>query len=141
MEVVPYLFFEGCCEQAIEFYKAELGAEVLMLMRYREAPPHDGPSHLPPGSENKIMHASLKIGATAVDASDGMCTGHQNFQGFSLALRAPDIATAERMFGALAEGGQVRQPMVETFFSPRFGMVADKFGLGWIVLVHVEPGK
>lgn len=137
MNVSPYLFFEGCCEQAIEFYKAELGAEVLMLMRYGEAPPHEGPSRLPPGSDSKIMHAGFKIGETEINASDGMCSGQPNFQGFSLSLRVANVATAERLFAGLAEGGQVRQPLTETFFAPRFGMVADKFGLGWMVLVQV----
>ena len=107
-----------------------------MLMRYSEAPPHDGPSRLPPDSGHKIMHASLKIGDTEINASDGMCTGNQSFHGFSLSLRAPDAATAETLFGALSAGGKVHQPMMETFFSPRFGMLADKFGLGWIVLVQ-----
>jgi PhnB protein len=136
MHVSPYLFFEGSCEAAIEFYKQALGAEVLMLMRYNEAPPHDGPSRLPPGSDSKIMHATLKIGPTEINASDGMCSGHVTFQGISLSLRAPDVESAERLFEALAVGGQIRQPMMETFFSPRFGMVADKFGVGWMVMVQ-----
>lgn len=137
MDVSPYLFFNGCCEEAISFYETALGAELTIMMRYSEAPPHDGPSMLPPGSESKIMHAALKLGSTEFSASDGLCQGKPSFDGFSMSLRVADIATAERLFGALADGGQVRQPLTETFFAPRFGMVADKFGLGWIVLVQV----
>ena len=132
MIVQPYLFFEGRCEEAIEFYKKALGAEVTMLMRYKESPE---PAQAPAGSDNKIMHAAFRIGETTVMASDGYCKGKPNFQGFSLSITAPDVARADKMFAALAEGGQVQQPLTKTFFSPRFGMVADRFGLGWMILV------
>jgi PhnB protein len=132
MIVQPYLFFEGRCEEAIEFYKKALGAEVTMLMRYKESPE---PAQAPPGSDNKIMHAAFRIGETTVMASDGYCKGKPSFQGFSLSITAPDVARADKMFAALAEGGQVQQPLTKTFFSPRFGMVADRFGLGWMILV------
>ena len=138
MMLAPYLFFDGHCEAAIDFYKIALGAEVEALMRFRDAPPQDGPSRLPPGSEDKIMHACLKIGSAQFMVSDGMCTGDgkPRFDGFSLSLTVPDVPTAERLFGALAADGEVRQPLGQTFFAPSFGMVADKFGVGWIVVAQ-----
>jgi PhnB protein len=132
MQVQSYLFFNGRCEEAIEFYKKTLGAKVEMLMRFKEAP---GNHKCTPGTEEKVMHASLRIGDTRVMASDGMAQGKPEFKGFSLSLDAKDKTEAERLFGALSAGGQVHQPLVETFFSPSFGMVADKFGVGWMVLV------
>jgi PhnB protein len=135
MQVQPYLFFDGRTEEAIEFYRKTLGAEVQMLMRFKDAPE---PGHTPPGAENKVMHSSLRIGDTTVMASDGHCQGKPSFQGFSLSLSVPDVAEAERVFNALAEGGQVTQPLIETFFSPRFGMVADRFGVPWMVVVATQ---
>lgn len=134
MEVQPYLFFEGRCEEAIEFYRSTLGAEVTMIMRYSESPEPPGPGMIPPGSENKVMHASFRIGDTTVMASDGMCSGKPGFQGFSLSISAKDDGEAERLFAALAEGGQVQMPLGKTFFSSSFGMVADRFGVGWMVV-------
>ena len=133
MQVQPYLFFDGRCEEAVEFYRGALGAEVQMLMRYKESPE---PEHLPPGTQpDKVMHCCLRIGDASVMASDGMCQGQPSFQGFALSLTASDEAEAERLFGALADGGQVRMPLAKTFFSPRFGMVADRFGVPWMVIV------
>jgi PhnB protein len=135
MQIQPYLFFDGRCEEAISFYRSALGAEVTMLMRFKDSPePHEN-SIVPPGSEDKVMHASLRIGDTTVLASDGQCVGQPNFQGFSLSLTVTDEAEANRLFAALADGGQVRMPLTKTFFSPRFGMLADRFGVGWIVYV------
>lgn len=136
MQVTPYLFFDGRCEEAIEFYKRALGAEVGMMMRNKESPDPHPPGMLPPGSENKIMHASLRIGDTMVMASDGHAKGNPKFEGFSLSLNAKNEAEAERLFAALSEGGQVRLPLSKTFFSPRFGMLADKFGMGWMIIVE-----
>jgi len=133
MQVQPYLFFDGRCEEALEFYKKTLGAKVEMLMRFKEAP---GDHKCSPGTEEKVMHSCLRIGETAVMASDGMAQGKPEFKGFSLTINAKDKAEADRLFGALSDGGQVHQPLVETFFSPRFGMVADKFGVGWMVMVE-----
>ena len=133
MQVQSYLFFNGRCEEAIEFYKTTLGAKVEMLMRFKEAP---GDHKCSPGTEEKVMHSCLRIGETAVMASDGMAQGKPEFKGFSLTINAKDKAEADRLFGALSDGGQVHQPLVETFFSPRFGMVADKFGVGWMVMVE-----
>jgi len=135
MPIEPYLFFNGCCEEAVEFYKKALGAEVLMMMRVKDSPEPHPPGMLPPGSENKIMHVSLRVGDATVMASDGRCTGQTNFQGFSLSLTAADEADAKRKFAALAEGGQVHMPLGKTFWSPCFGMVADRFGVGWMVTV------
>jgi len=135
MRVETYLFFDGRCEEAIEFYKKVLGAEVTMLMRFKDSPEPPQPGMIPPGSENKIMHVSFRVGDTTVMASDGRCTGQANFQGFSLSLTVANEAEADRKFAALAEGGQVQMPMAKTFRSPRFGMVTDRFGLGWMVSV------
>ena len=137
MQTQPYLFFEGRAEEAIEFYKAALGAKVEMMMRYKDAPePPDPEKCTPmPGSGDKVMHACLQIGETAVMLSDGMCQGQTEFKGFALSIRAKDVSEAERFFTALADGGQVRMPLDRTFFSPQFGMVADRFGALWMVLV------
>lgn len=133
MPVQPYLFFNGCCEEAIEFYKQALGAEVMMQLRFKQAPDQ---SMIQPGNAEKIMHARLRIGDAIVLVSDGMCGGETKFDGFSLSLTVADVDEAERRFNALAAGGQVRMPLDKTFFSPRFGMVADKFGVGWMVYVE-----
>jgi PhnB protein len=135
MQVQPYLFFDGRCEEAIEFYKGALGARVEMLMRFRESPDPPPPGMVPPGSEDKVMHACLRIGDTAVMVSDGRCQGRPSFSGFSLSLTARDEADADRLFAALAEGGEVQMPLGKTFFSPRFGIVADRFGVSWMVIV------
>ena len=135
MQLQPYLFFDGRCEEAIEFYRQTLGAEVNMMMRFKDSPEPHQPGMLPPGAENKIMHASIRIGESTVMVSDGRCTGKPNFQGFSLTLIAKDEAEAERLFAALGQGGQVQMPLTKTFFSPRFGMVADRFGVSWMVYV------
>jgi PhnB protein len=135
MSIQPYLFFEGRCEEALEFYRGALGAEVTMLMRNKEAPEQPPPGMLPPGSENKVMHATFRVGDATVMASDGGCSGKPAFNGFSLSLTVRDEAEAKRRFDALAAGGQVRMPLGKTFFSPSFGMVADRFGVGWMVYV------
>jgi len=135
VQVQPYLFFDGRCEEAVEFYRHALGAKVSMLMRFKDNPEPPQPGMCPPGSDEKIMHCSFNIGDTMVMASDGRCTGQPNFRGFSLSLNAPDEAEAERLFDTLADGGQVQMPMTKTFFSPRFGMVADRFGVSWMVIV------
>ncbi|MFH0350451.1 MAG: VOC family protein [Chromatiales bacterium] len=135
MLVQPYLFFDGRCEDAIEFYRKALDAEVEMLMRFKDSPEPPQPGMVPPGSENKVMHASFRIGDTSVMASDGYCTGKPSFQGFTLSLTVGDEAEAERYFNVLADGGKVNMPLAKTFFSPSFGMVADRFGVSWMVLV------
>ena len=126
MLVQPYLFFDGRCEEAIEFYRQTLGAEVTMLMRFKDSPEPPQPGMVPPGAEDKVMHANLRIGDSTVMASDGRCLGQPAFQGFALSLTAADDADAERLFAALADGGQGQMPMSKTFFSSRFGMVADR---------------
>ena len=134
MKVQPYLFFDGRCEEAIDFYKKALGAEVLMMMRFNESPDPPPPGMVAPGSENKIMHACMRIGETEVMASDGRAMGKPEFKGVTLSLSASSEAEADRLFNALAEGGQVQMPIGKTFFSPRFGMVADRFGVSWMVV-------
>ena len=133
MQVQPYLFFDGRAEEAINFYRSKLGAQVEMLMRFKESPDQ---SHVPPGGADKVMHSCLKIGDTAVMASDGHCQNKPSFQGFSLSLTARDEADAKRLFTALSDGGQVQMPLAKTFFSPAFGMVADRFGVSWMVVVQ-----
>ena len=133
MLVQPYLDFDGRCEEAIEFYKQALGAEVQFLMRNKEAPEQPPPGMLAPGSENKIMHSSLRIGDSIVLATDGGCRGKANFSGITLSLTVASEAEADRRFAALADGGQVQMPLTKTFFSPKFGMLADRFGVAWMV--------
>ena len=134
--VQPYLFFNGRCEEAIEFYRKALGAEVEMLMRFKDSPEPPPPGAVTAGSENKIMHASLRIGQTTVMASDGCCSGETaSFQGFSLSLSVSNEAEADRAFAALAQGGKVEMPLTKTFWSPRFGMLQDRFGIGWMINV------
>jgi PhnB protein len=135
MRVEPYLFFNGRCEEAVEFYKKALGAEVAMLMRFKDSPEPHAPGMLPPGSENKVMHVSFRVGDTTVMASDGFCKGQTDFQGLSLSLTVSNETEADRVFAALADGGHVQMPLNKTFWSPRFGMVTDRFGLGWMVTV------
>jgi len=135
----PYLFFNGRCEEAIDFYRQAVGAQVNMLMRYKDSPEPPPPGQMPPGTENKIMHGEIRIGESVLMLSDGHCTGQLAFEGFSLAISAADLASAEKIFGALSAGGQVRMPMTKTFFSPGFGMLADKFGVGWMVMVASAP--
>jgi PhnB protein len=132
MKVEPYLFFDGRCEEAIEFYRKALGAEVTMLSRFKESP---DPGMCKPDTLEKVMHASLRIGSTTVMVSDGRCEGQPAFQGFSLSLSLTDEAEAERLFAALSDGGQVHMPLAKTFFSPCFGMVADRFGVSWMLIV------
>jgi PhnB protein len=135
MQVQAYLFFDGRCEEAVEFYKNALGAKVEMLMRFKEAPDPPPPGMVPPGFENKVMHTSLRIGETVVMASDGCTEGNPSFKGFSLSLAVEKAADADRLFAALADGGQVQMPLGKTFWSPRFGMVTDRFGMGWMINV------
>jgi PhnB protein len=136
VQVQPYLFFEGRCEEAIEFYRKALDAKVDVVMRYKEAPPAPG-MKMPP---DKVMHAAFKVGETQVLASDGNCSGKPSFQGISLTVSARDDAHAKRVFSALAEGGKVTQPLTKTFFSSNFGMLNDKFGVGWMVVAPQEGG-
>ena len=133
MQVQPYLFFEGRCDEALEFYRGALGAELAMLMRYKDCP---DPGMRQPGTGDKVMHASFRIGDTTLFASDGHCSGRANFQGFSLSLSPASVAEAERLFTALAAGGKVQMPLAKTFFASSFGMVADRFGVLWMIIVE-----
>jgi PhnB protein len=136
--IEPYLFFEGRCEEALEFYRKALDAEVTALMRYKDSP---DPSQCGPVPLEKVMHASFRVGKSQVMASDGRCEGGPKFLGFGLTLAVDTEAEADKRFGALTEGGQVLMPLGATFFSPKFGMVVDKFGITWMVIVaHEQTG-
>lgn len=139
MQVQPYLSFEGRAEEALDFYAKAIGAKVGVKMHFNEAPPMDASGKgcadmgaMPPG--DKIMHSEFKVGDSLIMATDGMCSGKANFTGISLALQAKDDAEAKKIFDALSQGGQVQQPLIKTFFASSFGMVADKFGVGWMVV-------
>ena len=139
MQVQSYLMFNGRTEEALEFYKKAIGAQVEMMMRFKDAPE----GQCAPGTENKIMHSSFKVGDTVLMASDGMCSGEPKteFKGISLTLNPKTEVECERLFNALADGGQVFQPLIKTFFSPKFGVVTDKFGVNWMVLVEQEAAS
>jgi PhnB protein len=137
MQLQPYVFFNGRCEEAIEFYRGAIGAEVSMMMRFKDCPDPAQAAMITPGTENKVMHACLKIGDTSVMASDGRCTGETAFQGFALTITASDDDEARRLFAALGEGGTLQMPMNKTFFASSFGMLADRFGVTWMVIVPV----
>lgn len=136
--VQPYLFFEGSCEAALNFYKEKLGAEILALMRYKDSPEPGGCGDMPAPPPDKVMHASFRIGETVLMGSDGQCSGKPSFGGFALSLTVKDIPASERTFAALSDGGQVVMPLAKTFWSPSFGMVTDRFGLMWMVMVLDE---
>ena len=139
LSIEPYLFFNGRCEEAIGFYRKALGAEVEMMMRNNESSEPQAPGTVPPGFENKILHASFRIGQTRVMASDGYSPEKAGFQGFSLSISAPNKGEADRVFAALTDGGQVKLPLTKTFFSPAFGMLEDRFGVGW--MINVAPSE
>lgn len=132
--IQPYLFFGGRCEEAIAFYKKTLGAEVEMVMKFKDSPEPMPADKMKPGFENKVMHASFRVGDSTIMASDG-CDEATKFSGFSLSITVADAAAADRTFNALAAGGQVTMPLAKTFWSPKFGMLTDKFGIGWMVSV------
>jgi PhnB protein len=133
--IQPYLFFNGSCEQAVKFYCKALGAQVQFTMRYKESPEPLPPRRVPKGFQNKIMHTSFRVGQTTVMAADGCSADKADFQGFTLSLSVPGKAEAKRAFTALAKGGKVQMPLAKTFWSPCFGMVEDRFGIGWMISV------
>lgn len=131
MKVVPYLFFEGRCEEAVDFYHQALGADVSKLMRFKESP--EKPTCSPEGADDKIVHAEMRIGTSTIMVSDGLCDKNATFKGFSLNLETSDMAETTRLYGALLEGGKVLMPLEKTFWSPCFGMVTDRFGVSWMI--------
>ncbi|WP_418117835.1 VOC family protein [Variovorax sp. 350MFTsu5.1] len=141
MKVQSYLSFEGRCDEALGFYRKALGAEVTQLMRYKEAPAGDPSENAEAGcaggtpDAEKVMHAVFRIGETELMASDGRCSGQPKFEGVMLALTASTDAEAVKWFDALAEGGQIMQPLIPTFFTSKFGMLTDRFGVGWLLVV------
>jgi PhnB protein len=130
MHVQPYLFLEGRCDEAIAFYKKTLGAEDVMLMRWKDSP---DPAMAGSATPDAVMHARFKLGKTEVFASDGRCSGTPGFQGFALSIEVDDESDADRKFDALADGGQVQMPLGKTFFARKFGMVTDRFGVAWMI--------
>lgn len=136
MQIQPYLFFNGRCEEALEFYRGALGAEVTMLMRFKESPAPHPPGTVPEGWGDKVMHASFNLGQATVMASDG-CGGTAEFKGFSLSIGLADQNEVDKVFASLSDGGSVQMPLGKTFWSERFGMVTDRFGVGW--MVGVDP--
>lgn len=134
MEIQTYLYFDGRCEEALEFYRETLGAEVVALVRFKDVPGSCAPDA--EDGREKVLHAAFRIGEATLMASDGECTGNPEFRGFGLSLPAPTDAEAERLFGLLSRGGTVHQPLQPAFFSSRFGIVADRFGVGWMVLTR-----
>jgi PhnB protein len=137
MQVQPYLFFEGRCDEAVDFYKKILGAKVNMRMTFKENPEADkaSPGCQPgAGTEDKVMHMEFQIGDSVIMASDGRCSYQPNFQGFGLSINYPDKAAVEKAFNGLKEGGQVVMPLDKTFFADQFGMVTDRFGIMWMLL-------
>ena len=133
LQFSTYLCFDGRGEEAAAFHQQAIGAELVYLMRYSGSPDPHPPGMVPPGFENKVMHMTLKIGDNTVMAADD-CAGHPKFQGFSLAAKAG----ADKLFAALGDGGSVTMPLTKTFFAPNFGMLTDRFGMGWMVLVGAE---
>ncbi len=138
MHIHPYLDFGGRCEEALAFYTSALGAKVELLMRFKDMPEPHEPGIIPPGAEEKVMHVTFRIGESTVMASDGQCRGIGDFSGISLSIQMTDIVEAERIFTALADGGEVRMPFAETFWAPRFGIVVDQFGVPWMVNVATK---
>ena len=132
MRVESYLFFKGQCEEAMNFYKDTVGLEVLFMMRFSESPDQ---SMTQPGMEDKIMHASVKIGDTPLMMSDGDCNGEMEFKGSSLSIGLDNEDEAKRIFDAMSAGGTVTMPLMKTFWSPCFGMFKDKFGIDWMINV------
>lgn len=138
MLIQAYLTFNGNTEEVVEFYRRALGAELEMLMRFKDAPDPPPPGMVPEGWDDKIMHASITVGDQRIMMSDGCDPAGEGFRGFALAVSVPDIASADRVFAALSAGGQVTMPQGETFWSPRFGMLTDRYGVGWMVMVATE---
>ncbi len=137
MPIQPYLFFNGKCEEALAFYKQALGAEITMLMRFKDSPEPPPEGAVPPNWGDKVMHAAFSVHGSPLMTSDGGCGDAQSFNGFSLSLNVADEASVDKVFNALADGGKVQMAPSKTFWSPRFAMVTDRFGLGW--MVGVEP--
>lgn len=137
LSVQPYLFFNGRCEEALNFYRDAIGADTQIVMRFKDSPQPHKDAMAEDG--DKVMHATITIGETMLLASDGECEGAAKFEGFSLAINVPDESEADRVFNALAKGGKVEMPLTPTFWAPKFGMLADKFGVGWMVSVQHKP--
>jgi PhnB protein len=139
--VQPYLFFAGNCEEAVNFYSSALGAQVEMIMRYKDSPEPMPPGMIPPGFEDKVMHSSFRVGGNTIMASDNCHPGAKPFGGFSISLSLPTVAEVDRAFHALSEGGKVDMALDKTFWSSRFGMLTDKFGVAWMIGINEAPSN
>jgi PhnB protein len=139
--VQPYLFFAGNCEEAVNFYSRALGAQVEMIMRYKDSPEPMPPGMIPPGFEDKVMHSSFRVGGNTIMASDNCQPGAKPFGGFSISLSLPTVAEVDRAFHALSEGGKVDMALDKTFWSSRFGMLTDKFGVAWMIGINEAPSN
>ncbi len=137
-KVQSYLFFEGRCEEALKFYEQAVGAKIGAVMKYKDSPDPDTAKYVPAANLDKVMHSFFMIGNTEIMASDGYAKGQPKFEGFALSIFGKDEAEVKKLFEALGAGGKVTQPIIKTFFSPAFGMVTDKFGVQWMVLVPME---
>ena len=137
MKVQAYVTFGGRCEEALEFYKKAVGAEVKNLLRWKDSP--DAAMQPPPGYEEKVMNASFRIGDSELMADDGMGAKGVEFKGMTLVLTVADDAEAKRVFTALGEDGSVQMPLAKTFWTSSFGMLTDKFGVPWMVNVDASP--
>lgn len=130
----PYLYLSGQCDEALAFYQQHLGATISMLIRFNESP-KPLPTDLPDGYEDKVMHCEFSVGDMSIMASDGCKESTGEFRGFSLTLTIADEAYARQAFQALSEGGEVNMPLSETFWSPLYGQVTDKFGISWMIML------
>jgi PhnB protein len=135
MHIQPYLDFDGRCEEAIEFYKKAVGAEVQMMMRFSESPEPPDPKMAPPANSAKIMHATFKIGDSVIMGADCRSQGQPKFQGITLTLNAASDAEAQRLFTALSDGGKVQQALIKTFFASSWGVLQDRIGVSWMIIV------
>ena len=136
--VQPYIFFDGKCEEALEFYKGAIGAKVEMMMRFKENPDQPDPSHMPPNSGDKVMHAAFRVGERRSWPPTATAPASPPSRASGSTLNAKDDAEAEKLFAAVGKGGQVQQPLVKTFFASKFGMVTDKFGIMWMVIAEAK---
>ena len=130
MHINPYLIFDGRCEEAFRFYEKCFKGKIIAMLTHKGTPAE---AHVPAAWIDKILHARLDIGDQVLMASDAPPGRYEKPAGFSVSLQVKDPAEAERLFNALAEKGEIRMPLEKTFWSPRFGMLVDRFGIPWMI--------